>query len=562
MSAPFDFRQLSLPTPVLADVTAQYGAIRAAFDRAASPEERLAAVARWDQLVRQLESCEALVNVRFQQDTRDPVRKAARDLCDQMRPKLKELSVDFKKMLLASPHRPELAARFGPQAFALWEAQTATYAPAIDEDMVREAKLEGDYTELLASALLDFHGQKYNLSDIVKFIEDPDRQTRHEAEQVRWGWFAKQKATFDRQYDELVSLRTGMAKKLGFDSFIGLGYKRMQRIDYTQSDVEVFRREVREHVVPLCVELRRRQAARLGVEKLMWWDSAIQDVQGNPAPRGDHDWMLERAQEMFDGLGHGLDAFFRLLRETHLLDLPSRDGKAGGGFCTSLVSHGLPFVFANFNGTQHDVVVFTHEIGHAFQNYLSCRLPLLDYAWPTTESCEIHSMGLEFLSWPHMEKFFGPDADRFRRIHLEQQLQFLPYGVAVDHFQHLVYAQPKATPDERHAMWQEVERIYLPWLDYGDLPHVAAGGRWQFQRHIYLYPFYYIDYTLALTCALQLWAKSQADFPAAMDSYVALCRRGGQAPFQELVKGAGLVSPFQAGSLRDTVARARKHLGV
>jgi M3 family oligoendopeptidase len=351
-----------------------------------------------------------------------------------------------------------------------------------------------------------------------------------------------------------------MAQQLGFADYIGLGYKRMKRVDYNQQDVEQFRAEVREHLVPLAAELRTKQAAALGVDKLMFWDDAIHDSAGNPAPHGEHDWMVERATQMFDRMDDKLGGFFRLMVESKLTDLKNRDGKAGGGFCTSFPSYGLPFIFANFNGTKHDVEVFTHEMGHAYQAYQSRNQPLLDYLWPTYESCEIHSMGLEFLTWPHMEQFFEADAERFRRIHLTQGLLFIPYGVAVDHFQHLVYARPEATPAERHAMWQEMERMYLPWRDYGDLPHVAGGGFWQFQRHIYLSPFYYIDYTLAQTCALQLWVRSRKDPAGTLAAYNALCARGGEAPFQELARSAGLVSPFQPGCLRDVAAEAKASL--
>jgi M3 family oligoendopeptidase len=248
------------------------------------------------------------------------------------------------------------------------------------------------------------------------------------------------------------------------------------------------------------------------------------------------------------------------MHEGSFLDLKNRDGKAGGGFCTSFPSHGMPFIYANFNGTKGDVEVFTHEVGHAFQCYQSRAKPLFEYLWPTFESCEIHSMSLEYLTWPHMEKFFGDGAERFRRIHLMQGMLFLPYGVAVDHFQHLVYASPGATPAERYKMWQEVERLYLPSVNYGDLPHAGEGGRWQYKRHIYLSPFYYIDYTLALTCALQFWLRSRQDPSGTMKAYVALCGRGGEAPFRELARSAGLKSPFEPGCLKDVVAQARATL--
>jgi M3 family oligoendopeptidase len=557
-----DFHAIEAPAPAYEEIVAEYRQFSAAFDEAAAPAERLAAVARWDACRRRLETWESLTNLRFNQDTRNDEYKRARDYCDELRPKLTELAVAFKRKLLGSGHRAELESHFGRQAFALWEADVLTFDPAIERELVRESKLGAEYTELLASAALEFQGRTYNLSEIVKFREDPDREIRRAAERVRWNWFAANRPALDRIFDEQVGLRHAMARRLGFENFVGLAYKRMCRVDYGQGDVERFREAVRSHVVPLAVELRQRQARRLGLERQYFWDEAIYDPRGNPAPQGDHDWLVARAQEMFDAMGGGLDDFFRLMVRGHLMDLKNRDGKAGGGFCTSFPSVGVPYIFANFNGTKGDVEVFTHEMGHAFQNYMARRQPLSDYLWPTSESAEIHSMGLEYLTWPHMEKFFGAEADRFCRIHLEQSLLFLPYGVAVDHFQHLVYSRPEATPEERHAMWRELEQAYLPWRDYGDLPHCAAGGYWQFQRHVYLHPFYYIDYTLAQTCALQFWVRSRKNPAEALEAYVQLCRRGGEAPFQELVRSAGLVSPFQPGCLMEVVAQAREVLNV
>jgi M3 family oligoendopeptidase len=257
-----------------------------------------------------------------------------------------------------------------------------------------------------------------------------------------------------------------------------------------------------------------------------------------------------------------MGTFFRMLREHELMDLKGRPGKAGGGYCTMFPEWGAPFIYANFNGTKGDVVVFTHEMGHAFQGWSSRNKPVQDQVWPTMESAEIHSMSLEFLTWPWMEQFFGADASRFRQQHLAETLLFIPYGVAVDHFQHLVYARPEASADERNAMWQEVERLYLPWRTYGGIPALARGAFWQKQGHIYGMPFYYIDYTLAATCALQFWVRASTDPKKALDDYITLCRRGGEAPFRDLCQGAGLRAPFDDGALLDIVSRAAAELKV
>ena len=220
----------------------------------------------------------------------------------------------------------------------------------------------------------------------------------------------------------------------------------------------------------------------------------------------------------------------------------------------------MPFVFANFNETKTDVQVFTHEIGHAFQHFQSRDQPLSDYLWPTMESAEIHSMSLEFLTWPHMERFFGDGAERYRRAHLADALLFIPYGTAVDHFQHEMYSRPDLTPAQRHEAWRDLERLYLPWRDWGGLSRPALGASWQRQRHIYAMPFYYIDYVLAQTCALQFWIRSSNDFDGALGDYLTLCAKGGSAPFGELLGSTGMRSPFDDRCLAQVIDAARATL--
>ncbi len=553
------FDEIHGETPTYEGLSQAYAEIEAALLTADTPEQGRAVVGRWDELRRQVDTWSCLVELRFEQDTAHGQYRAAREYRDELQPRVTELDTKIKRLLLQTDRRQSLEPLLGAQALALWEGDVLTFDPTIRDDLVRESKLEAENTQLCGQAEIMFRGDKFNLSSITKFLQEADRQVRHDADAVRWDWCAAHADELDQVFHELVQLRHAMARKLGFADFIGLGYKRMNRIDYTERDVENFRREVRQHVVPLSERLFLQQAQRLGVAKLMAWDEPVFDDRGNPKPLGDHDWMIVQATEMFDQMGP-LGEFFRMMVEGGYLDLKVREGKAPGGFCTWFASYGMPFIFANFNGTKGDVEVFTHEMGHAFQGYSSREQPLLDYHWPTYESCEIHSMSLEFLTWPHMEKFFGEDAQRFRMIHLTQGLQFLPYGVAVDHFQHLVYAEPDATPQRRHQMWREMEQMYLPWRDWGDLAYPAKGGRWQLQRHIYSAPFYYIDYTLAQTCALQFWGRSQENAEQALEDYVALCRRGGEAPFAQLARSSGLESPFETGSLADAVDRARRVL--
>jgi M3 family oligoendopeptidase len=553
------FREISAPTPTAESLVSAYEALNTKLDAG----DLAGAVADWEVVRREVETWSALVYLRFEQDTEDQAAKAAQDYRDELAPTVTKHEIAFKRRLLGWADRAAVEAVCGAHALKLWEFDITTFDPVIEADLIAESKLQSRYTALLASAKLEIEGEVVNLSGVAPFAQSLDRAVRHRAALAKWGFFEANGAEFDAIYDELVTLRDGMARKLGFKNYVELGYMRMRRVDYDAADVARYRAQVLAHVTPLVGKIMEARRRAHGWDKLFAWDEALTDPQGNPTPAGGEKFLVAQAQAMFERMDGGLADFYRQMNEGGFLDLTNRPTKAPGGFCTSFPTAGMPFIFANFNGTHGDIDVFTHEMGHAFQNYESRDLPGYDYLWPTMESAEIHSMSLEFLAEPHIGLLMGDEkADRYRRTHLIESLSFLPYGVLVDHFQHEVYANPAATPAERRAMWQRLEAMYMPWTDFGDLSHPASGGYWHSQGHIFSVPFYYIDYTLALCCAMQFWLKSRQDYAAAMRDYVALCGRGGSAPFLGLVRSAGLVAPFEDGALKDVVREADAVLGL
>ncbi|HWY97764.1 MAG TPA: M3 family oligoendopeptidase, partial [Bacteroidia bacterium] len=349
-----------------------------------------------------------------------------------------------------------------------------------------------------------------------------------------------------------------IARRLGFKTFTELTYMRLMRIDYNASMVKNYREQIRKYVVPLVQELKTKQAKRLGLDSLKYYDESLLFKAGNAKPKGDEKWILNKAKQMYDELSPRTSEFFAYMLDNELMDLVSRKNKAAGGYCSFLNDYKSPFIFANFNGTMHDVTVLTHEVGHAFQGYSSRHYTTPEYYFPTYEACEIHSMSMEFLTWPWMKLFFEESTDKFLFEHLCGALQFLPYGVTVDEFQHWVYDNPDATPVERKLQWRNIEMKYLPHRDYEDNTYLQSGGFWQQQGHIYQSPFYYIDYTLAQVCALQFWERSNADRKLALEDYQNLCNAGGSQSFLDLVKLANLTSPFEDGCLEEVTAEAGK----
>ncbi len=522
-----------------------------------SPATWLPTFRAWDDMRRELDTWSSLTHLRFTQDTRDEQARAALDRRDELEPTLTGFEIELKRRFVASGERGRLESDLGAHVFRLWETDLATFDPVVEPDLVAESKLASEYTQLLAAIEVDFDGETLNLSALGRYASEPDRSRRHGAASARWHALGERGAELDRIFDELVHVRDGIARKLGFSTFTELGYARMQRIDYDRAAVERYREMVAAEVVPLAHAIAKRAAGRHGIAQLAVWDEQLLAAAPAPRPLGDARWIMERTIETFADLDPHLGDFARLMDGNELTDLVTRAGKAGGGYCTNLATYGVPFIFTNFNGTKGDITVLMHELGHAFQGYSSRNKPVIDYLSPTMEAAEVHSMSLEYLTWPFMERFFGDGAQTYREGHLSEALLFLPYGVAVDHFQHLVYERPNATPAERHAMWHSMEQRYLPWRTYGDLERPSQGAFWQSQLHIYRAPFYYIDYTLALCCALQMWASSYDDTAGTLERYVALCARGGEAAFRNLVTSAGLTSPFEPGALSRVVARAK-----
>ena len=479
--------------------------------------------------------------------------KKAQEISDEIGPAMGEYGNQFAKILLDAPYRKELEAKYGEYLFKKYELAFKTFDPKIIPDMIEENKLVSEYDAVLGSAQIEFNGGVYNLSQMGKFATDKDRNTRKAAAIARDKWLAEHEEKLGDIYDKLVHLRDGIAKKLGYKRFTELAYDRLGRTDYNPEMVAAYRKQIFEDVVPVCQKLYKEQAKRIGIKNPQAYDYNLKFVTGNPVPAGDTKYLVEQAHKMYSALGKESKEFFEFMMRNELFDLEARAGKAPGGYCTTFAKYKAPFIFSNFNGTSGDVNVLTHEGGHAFQAYLSSGIKVPEYQSPTLESCEIHSMSMEFFAWPYAEGFVGKDADKYRYEHLTDAIEFLPYGVTVDEFQHWVYDNPNATPAERSAKFRELQRKYEPHLRFDDTPALDRGDRWLLQSHIFAVPFYYIDYTLAQVCAFQFAVEMNKNHEKTWKKYVKLCKMGGKYPFVTLLNKNHLRVPFEEGNIKKVI---------
>lgn len=530
------------------------------FDAAKSGQEQFEVHKKYYELVDRVSTLYTISHIRYDVDTSDTYYEKEHEYYDEKMPVFQNLVLAYQKKLYASPYREYLVGKIGPVAFKNMEVAQKAMDERLIPLMQEENALTMEYNKLIASAKIHFDGKELNLSLLRPYLVNQDRNVRAAAWKEYSAYFEANAEKLDELYDKLVKNRTAQAKEMGYQDYVELGYYRMGRNCYGRKEVEAYREQVKKDFVPFAEQLHERRRKRLGLDKLSYVDDAVYFQEGNPAPFGTPDEILAAGQKMYGELSPETKEFYDFMMENELFDVLGRKTKKAGGYMTYMPVYHSPFVFANFNGTSGDVDVITHECGHAFQGYLSGRDPIREHSDIGMETAEIHSMSMEFFTQGWMQMFFGDRARDYIEMHLEDSAAFIPYGCMVDEFQHIVYSNPDMTPAERHAAWLKLEKEYRPHQDYGDDKFFGKGGIWQRQQHIYNSPFYYIDYCLAQTCALQYKVKMDNDYKAAWESYLKLCKLSASDFFTNMIKEVGLDSPFEPGCLKNIVQNLEKYV--
>lgn len=557
------FEQIPLKVPNFKNVEKKITQFIGDLKEAKDFKQGFAIIKKMGKYCEKLETQITVISIRYSLNTTDKKISKAQDKIDEMMPLLSNLFNQWNKVMVNLPYRNEIEKKWSPYYFKMIENQLKSFDEKIIPELIEINKLSSSYDRILGSAQIEFRGGIYNLSQMGKFTTDKDRETRKEASIAMDKFFASKEQEIGDIYSKLVLLRDKAAKKLGYKNFVELGYLSLGRVDYDSTMVAGYRKQIADSVVPVAQKLYKDQAKRLNIpfSKMYAFDYNVSFLSGNPKPIGDTSYLVEEATKMYDSMSKESGEFFRFMRKHHLLDLDAKPGKAPGGYMTYLPMYHFPFIFSNFNGTQGDVNVLTHEVGHAFQGYLSGKIQPSDFRSPTLEACEIHSMSMEFFAWPYMNQFFGKDDDKYCYHHLSDAIEFLPYGISIDEFQHWVYEHPTASHEDRCKVWLDIQSRYEPHKKYMDeTPCFKHGAAWMRQSHIFGSPFYYIDYTLAQVVAFQFLVEMRKSQPKAWKKYVKLCKCGGKYPFVSLLEKNNLRNPFVDGNVKKVINPLKKVL--
>lgn len=557
----FTFSTLEYQRPDFAAVGSFAEQMAERMKQAGSYEELKALMKENEEASKDFTTMCVIASIRNTLDTRDEFYEKEQEYIDEQMPVLTPKLLALDEALLNSPFRADIEKEYGKQYFVQKELEKKIFCEANIPLMQQEAKLTNEYQKMMATAEIPFDGKTLNLYGVQKYFEHEDRSIRAAAVKAYSDFYHKNEERLEEIWDELIKIRNEMGRNLGYENFIPVGYMQQGRTDYGQKEVESFREQVLTEIVPLCEKLYEAQRKRLGIDTLKFYDESRVFADGNAVPAGDDDFMVEQARKMYHEISPETGEFIDFMIEHELMDLKNKPGKASTGYMTYLARYQSPFVFSCFNQTIFDMQVLTHELGHAFAGYMAMRhQPVMEYYSESTDIAEIHSMSMEQFAYPYAEQFFGEDADKFRFAHLQEAMTFVPFGVAVDEFQHICYANPSLTPKERTLEWKKLEAKYMPWRKYDADDFFDRGGYWYHKLHIYLYPFYYINYTLTTMGAMEFKKKNYEDHAAAWEDYLKLCKCGGSMSYLETLRHANVHNPFEEGSVKNAISVAKDEL--
>ncbi len=519
----------------------------------------------WSDFESALREAAALASIAYTTDTANPAKEAANlRFTSEIAPQTGEQGVRLSKRLLDLGYRradlDTLLRRLQNQ-FDLFREENVPLSK-------EEAKLNSEYNKITGGLTVNWEGQELPIPRLAPFLLSQDRAVRERAFRLGAAAYVEKHDALADLFDRMYAVRADIARNAGFANYRDYLHQAKNRFDYTPADCEEFHAAVEQTVVPAVARLYARRKAQMGLDALRPWDTAV-DPEGRAPlkPFETVDTLIERAETIFQRLDPTLGGYFATMAHEHLLDLDSRKGKRPGGYCTGLPYRGRPFIFMNAVGVAGDVDTLLHEAGHAFHSFEAFALPLFFQRHPGSEMAEVASMSMELLTATYLAKEDGgyystDDARRARIEHLEGILTALPHIASVDAFQHWIYTSGEGHDREaRDAAWLRIRSRFEQGVDWRGLEEERIA-RWYRQLHIFLYPFYYIEYGIAQIGALQVWRNSLTDHAGALAAYRRALALGATAPLPQLYEAAGAKLAFDAETMGDLVALVEEQIAA
>ena len=531
---------------------------------ASSAEKLELFILNWEELSAAVseEGSKRYIAMTCQTEDKD-AEKAYLDFVEKIEPEEKKCNFLLAKKLIQHPNLKELK----NQRYEVFIRDTALQVELFRSENVsletKTAKLGQQYQKTIGGLTVQFEGKEQTLIQMSRHLEEPERKHRQKAWELVANRRLEEAEKIDVYLNDLAKIRNQMSENAGFPNYRDFAHQRLGRFDYSPDDCISFQEAIEEEMVPLLRELQDERLQALGINELKPWDTAT-DPKGRPPlkPFEKVSDLVARSQTIFNQVDGNLADWFQTMQDLGLLDLANRKGKAPGGYQCSLDESRLPFIFMNSVGVQRDVETLLHEAGHAFHAMASQNEPLHSYRHAPIEFCEVASMAMELLGSEFLEEFYNEEEARRARIaHLEGIVFVFPWIATVDAFQHWLYLNPNHSIEERDKAWSNlIDRFggNVDWTNYES----AKAKLWHKQLHIFLHPFYYIEYGIAQLGALQVWANSKNNRSKALADYKAALALGGSRPLPKLFEHCNIRFDLSRNTVAPMADLLRKELNT
>ena len=531
---------------------------------ASSAEKLELFILNWEELSAAVseEGSKRYIAMTCQTEDKD-AEKAYLDFVEKIEPEEKKCNFLLAKKLIQHPNLKELK----NQRYEVFIRDTALQVELFRSENVsletKTAKLGQQYQKTIGGLTVQFEGKEQTLIQMSRHLEEPERKHRQKAWELVANRRLEEAEKIDVYINDLAEIRNQMSENAGFPNYRDFAHQRLGRFDYSPDDCISFQEAIEEEMVPLLRELQDERLQALGINELKPWDTAT-DPKGRPPlkPFEKVSDLVTRSQAIFNQVDGNLADWFQTMQDLGLLDLANRKGKAPGGYQCSLDESRLPFIFMNSVGVQRDVETLLHEAGHAFHAMASQNEPLHSYRHAPIEFCEVASMAMELLGSEFLEEFYNEEEARRARIaHLEGIVFVFPWIATVDAFQHWLYLNPNHSIEERDKAWSNlIDRFggNVDWTNYES----AKAKLWHKQLHIFLHPFYYIEYGIAQLGALQVWANSKNNSSKALADYKAALALGGSRPLPKLFEHCNIRFDLSRNTVAPMANLLRKELNT
>lgn len=471
---------------------------------------------------------------------------------EEIFPKMREYEQKLKAKLLDS--------RLKPEEFDLPLRRIQTEAAIYRKEnlplLVEQQKLNMEYNKVVGSQTVQWEGKETTVTQLRVEYQNPDRARREKSWRLATERQLADRKVLNDFWKRILKLRLQIAKNAGFNDYRSYRWQEMTRFDYTPDDCKKFQKAIEESFVPAATRIYEQRKKDLAVKTLRPWDLDVDPLSRPPLkPFSAVNEFKSKVETILFKVDRKIGEYFQTMIKENLLDLDNRKNKAPGGYCASFEAAKRPFIFMNAVGLHQDVMTLVHESGHACHSFESSNLPYYQQRQVGFEFAEVASMGMELLSAPYLIKDEGgfydkADTARARKRHLQDIVLFLPYMAVVDGFQHWVYENPNdaMNPDNCDQQWARLWNRFIPGYDWSGFEDAMTTG-WHRKLHIFLEPFYYVEYGLAQMGACQVWANAMKDQANAVAHYLKALALGGTKSLPDLFATAGAKFGFDAGTL-------------